>query len=262
MLPVIGLVFLVAGGGLLWLSRQRLQHAATLMATETSTVGALTQLAGEVAAEVGAGSFRQRVELKGTLRSPEPLTGELSRQRCAQVVTRVQRRYEETVERTDSHGTTVRENRTGTETVSELRRVAPALVEDVTGQVPLDLEGASVELTKVVDRFEPHSARVEQDILSLFAHAVGTPGAGRRTLGYQFTEEILPLDRAVFVLGEAVDEGGRLRVRKGPDGLVVSFKSEEQLVGEARSSAKWARVGAVACALAGAGMVLGGLFVK
>src|SRR5688500_6740534 len=166
MLAVLGLLVLAVAGGLWWFASQRLADATVMLGTKVMTVGDLATRARDV------DGFRRTVALKGSLTSEEPLTAELSGERCAQVLTRVSRRYEETFERME-RGRTVREHRTGTELLSELRRVAPAALDDGTGSLPLDLEGATVELRKVVDRFEPDGA--DEDVLRRLVRNLTAP---------------------------------------------------------------------------------------
>ena len=258
-LVIVGVVLVAAAGGLLWLAKQKIALAGEMATTETSTCGSVKEMCAEVAKEVGAGSFRQRVELKGTLKTDEPVTAELSKQRVALFRTRVERKYEETVDVKDANGTTRHETRTATETVSELSGTAPCYVEDGTGRLDVVLQDADPDLQKVVDKFDPHSDRMEGDLVRLLARAVLTPTHGRRTVGYHSTEHVLPVGRKVYVLGEASDAGGSLQVGKGGGKLVVSLKSEEELVGAAKSGATMARVGAAVCLVLGLVLVVMGI---
>lgn len=264
MLAVFGLLLWVAAGVLWWISQKNLVRAGEMAATETITAGALKELCQEVAKEVGSGSFRQRVELKGMLRCSQPVQAELSKQPCAMSVTTVERKYEETVQERDSQGHTRHVTRTGSEQVSELKQVAAeVMVEDATGTVLVCLDEASPELKTVVDRFSPHQEQLEEGLARLLTHAVlNHHGHGRRTLGYRSVERIFPVDQRVYVLGEASDAGGTLRVGKGKTELMVSLKSEEQLTAEARKTATWTRVGAAICVVAGLGLVVGNFFVR
>jgi hypothetical protein len=258
-LVIVGVVMMAAAGGLLWLAKQKIAVAGEMAATETSTCASVRQICEEVAKEVGAGSFRQRVEVKGTLKSAAPVTAELSKTPVAKFSTTVQRKYEETRDVKDADGKTRRETHTHAETVSELSGTAPCYVEDATGRLDIVLEDANPEMQKVVDKFDPHQETMGGDLARLLANAVLDKGGGRRTLGYHSSEQVLPLGREVYVLGEASDAGGALKVGKGSGTLVVSLKSEEELVGSAKSAALMARVGAGACLVVGLVLVVMGL---
>ena len=85
----------------------------------------------------------------------------------------------------------------------------------------------------------------------------------RRTLGYRFEESAVPVGRDVYVLGEAVDSEGRLRVRKPEKkgaSFIVSLKSEEQMAAGAQSSAKGLAIASVVAAVAGIAVLVFGIF--
>ena len=127
-----------------------------------------------------------------------------------------------------------------------------------------------MELDTIVERFEAPAA-VEYDAgsqLSLrvggFSLAVGgrMHGSQRRTIGYRFVERVLPLDRAVYVLGEVADtsDGLVLRAATGEQGpYVISLKSEAELIQAKQSSAKWLRIGAIVSGVAGIALAVIGL---
>ena len=122
----------------------------------------------------------------------------------------------------------------------------------------------------LVERFEPPPA-VEHSGGSQLALKVGsfslalsgsTHGSHRRTLGYRFEERVLPLDRAVYVLGEIADTSDGLVLRKsttteGP--YLISLKTEAELIQSKAASAKWLRLGAIACVITGFGLAVMGL---
>lgn len=66
-----------------------------MQATETSRARDVAKLAQEVAAEVGAGAFRQRVEVKGRIVCDAPLKSELAGVECVHYAMRVGQEYEE-----------------------------------------------------------------------------------------------------------------------------------------------------------------------
>ena len=56
-------------------------------------------------------------------------------------------------------------------------------------------------------------------------------GGGERTLGYRYLENILPVDRPVYVLG-VVQADGQIGAPAGGDGerrFFITYRSEEQL---------------------------------
>ncbi len=246
---------------LLLVARAQRSKALDMRATETSTAADLAALASDVAKEIGPGSFTRVVELKGTAEAAPgspPLVAEMSGTPCVYCRAVATREYEERYEEVDKDGNRRSGTRRGSETVSSNERRAPFALRDGTGAVEIDLEGASVEAERTLSRFEPGEGRgafslgsFNLDLASL-ARAAG----GRRTVGYRFEEWAIPIGRRLYVLGEADDSGGRLRVRKpGSKGarFIVSVKSEEELVKAATGLATGLTV---AAALLGAGALV------
>jgi E3 Ubiquitin ligase len=264
MLWIGGIVLLVVAAGLLVATFSEKRRFALLATTERSTAAELNAMAAAVAAEIGAGSFHQIAEVAGTTRCQQPLTSELTSTPCVHYQMSVTREYEETYYETDDKNQRVRRERRGSETVAENRRSCSFEVEDATGRVTVDPRDAKIIPEKVCDRFDsgdPHTPKLEIGSWKLDLSAL-TVREGRRTLGFRYEERIVPIDRAIFVLGEASDRSGQLVIgkpaRKGAT-FLVSTKSEEALLADARSNARWLLTGTIVAALAGAVLVLVGL---
>ena len=264
---IIGGVLLLAAVGLWFGSRSQKKKLGEIRMTQTSTAAELADLAAAVAKDIGAGSFNQISEVKGTIECAEPLTSELSQTRCVYYSMSVTREYEETYWEKDDKGNRVQRTRRGSESVAGNTRQVTFQVRDSTGTIAVDPQGASIGDEKVFSEFKQGDMRGPGQRFGSFSFDPGSfvSATGRRTIGYRFEESAIPLGRPIYVLGEAVDSDGRLRIRK-PDkkgaSFIVSLKSEEQLVQSARSSAKGLVVAAVIAAVLGvAGIVLGALKV-
>ena len=213
-------------------------------------------LAESVAKDIGAGSFAEVAEVKGTVRCDAPLTSELANAQCVYYSMHVTREYEETYWDTDSKGNRVQKHRRGSETVSQNTRSCPFDVEDATGKVAVDPSGASLTGEKVYDKFEPGEPGSPAVSIGRWRFDLSSVrlGAGRRTLGYKYEETIIPVGRPIYVLGEASDAGGKLAVRKPTKkgtSFIVSMKSEEELTRSAEGSNKGLTIGAAIAAAAG-----------
>ena len=251
-LTVVGVILLAVAGILLWIRRTQEARLAAIARTETSTARGLAELAKGVRDELGGEpSFRQTSEVTGLVRSDSPLTSEAAGQPCVYYATSVTREYEETYwewEGAEPNRQQVQRTRTGSQTVASNSQRVDFWVEDATGRVRVHPDRADVETIKVVDRFDPAPP---PDLGLLFGQLAG--GAGR-TLGYHTTESLLPLDRQVYVLGEAVDSADGLVIRAPSEGgkpFIVSLRSEEELVGSARSATRGLLIGSIACGVAG-----------
>ena len=90
------------------------------------------------------------VEVKGTLRCEGPLVSEMAKERCAYYSSRVVREYLERDYDDDDHdaGSDRR-----SEVVAHNEQFAPFTVEDATGVVPVNAEGAEVDAKQVVRCF-------------------------------------------------------------------------------------------------------------
>ena len=102
-----------------------------------------------------------------------------------------------------------------------------------------------------------HRASIRR-IASGFAALAG----GRRTIGYRLEESAVPVGRPIFVLGEAVDSGGRLRIgkpaKKGAS-FIVSLKSEEQLESGAKALTSGLLIAAIVSAALGVAALIFGV---
>src|SRR5215212_1132627 len=176
-LLLFAVIFLVAGGVMLYFRSKNEQKAGLMGQTETSNASEVSSLA--------PGTL---VEVKGTLRCEEPLTSEMSEKTCAYYLATVTREYlERDYDDDDDVGSDRR-----SEVISRNEQFAPFSVEDETGSVPVSADGAEVDARQVVNRFERNTGN-EGPSISLGGATLNL-GGGERTIGYRFTESILPVD--------------------------------------------------------------------
>ena len=194
-------VALWAAGGLLLYVRHRARRKVGLI-RQTQTSGA---------SEVSAYSPGTSVEVKGTLRCQSPLRSEMAQESCACYVSRVTREYvRSSGHSTDDTPGSHHSRQTASETLSESVRAVPFFVEDGTGRVEVHPQGSEVDAQKVVDRFEPSASP------GFTLGGAPVPfDEGANTLGYRYTESVLPVDAPVYVLG-VVREGGGIGAGPGP----------------------------------------------
>lgn len=187
-------VALWAAGALLLYVRHRTRRKVDLI-RQTQTTGA---------SGISAFSPGTSVEVKGTLRCESPLQSEMADVSCACYVSRVTREYvRSSGHSTDDSPGSHHSRQTASETLSESVRTVPFSVEDPTGRVEVHPEGSEVDAQKVVDRFEPSA--------SPGFTLGGTPVSfdeDANTLGYRYTESVLPIDAPVYVLGVVREDGG------------------------------------------------------
>ena len=236
-------------GGMLLYTWRRTRHRASLMGrTQTSSASAVATLSPGTA-----------VEVKGTLRCESPLRSEMAQESCAYFLSRVTREY------LGSGAEDAGSDRLS-ETLSEEVRAVPFFVEDDTGEVRVHPEGSEVDARTAVDRFEPSASP------GFALGGVPVPfDEGDDTLGYRYTESVLPVDAPVYVLGVVREDGdigagatpvdapvealplvrgGELETalpspRDGERRFVISHRSEEVLGRELARTSFWMGVGAI-----------------
>ena len=272
---VFGLVLAGVAVLLVFLAKRAEKRVHYMKATDTTKVGAIVELANQVASEMPDGlalGFKDYVELKGKIVCDEPLQCEFSDARAAIVETQVVREYERREERRDPQGNLRTEWRRGSDTLSSNRREAIFYIDDGTGRLRVK-PNKGVELVKIVERFEPASAMQSgfggQVTLSLgrFQMSLGNGFdlSGSRTLGFRFIERILPIDKQAYALGEVAqteDEGLVLRAPTDDDKkktFIVSVRSEEDIVGSSQKSARILKIVAIVLAAGGAALLVLGL---
>lgn len=220
-----------------FLGRGQGRKAYDMQTTETSSAADLDRLASDIAKEIGAGSLAQAAELKGAIECDAPLAAEMSGTECVWYRSVVTREYEEPYTERDSDGKTRSGTRRGSETVSSNERRISFRVRDASGACEVDPEGAAMDGERILSRFERGDQGPSLSFGGLTVR-LGGIGPGRRTIGYRLEEWAVPTGRTVYVLGEARDDGGRLRVAK-PSAkggrFLVSLKTEEELVRAAKS---------------------------
>jgi hypothetical protein len=243
-LLLFAVIFLVAGIVLLYFRNKNKQKAALMGQTETSGASDVSGLA--------PGTL---VEVKGTLRCEEPLSSEMAGEKCAYYSSKVIREYMERDYDDDDVGSDRR-----SEVVAHNEQFAPFVVEDSTGTVAVNAEGAEMDAKQVVNRFERNTGS-EGPSISLGGTTIHL-GGGERTLGYRYTETILPVDAPVYVLG-TVQQGGGIGTPSGDEGhrFIVSHRSEEALGQSVGKTVLWLGVGGIASIAVGVVLLAVGIFV-
>ena len=231
-----GIAAIVALGLLWW--RSRVQRELAVMAS-TQHLGC-----GAVAREAPG----RAVSVHGTLRVRAPLTAEFSQKPCAYFIAEIER--EETYYERDSQGR--EERRTRTTTVYTNMKYGQCLIEDESGKVGIDFDGAKVEAVQTVN--QPNAAPpgdAPSGVVGGILSALASSGSS-----YTRKESILPPDGPVFVLGE-VQQGGLIgKPAKGSANrlFVISHKSEQERVKDLGRTAWWLMIFIVLAAALAAGL--------
>jgi hypothetical protein len=263
---IIAGIVLIIIGVILFVSRSFHQKKLfNIKATQTLKAKEIFDLCNSVRAEIGPGSFNKPLEVKGIIKCDNPLTAELSNQECVFYSMSVTREYEETYTDYDQNKRPVQRTRRGSETISNNSQSIQFYVEDETGKILVNPNGAAIDSIKSVDKFEPAGLDLDTISFGRFNMSLSSMMTGRRTLGYKYREEIVPLERRIYVLGEASDSSGELMVQKPKDkkeSFVVSLKSEEELVGSVERVIKYTLIGGIAADVIGLALLIAGIVGK
>jgi hypothetical protein len=236
---VFATIAAVIGFGLMFWRWRVGKELAVMASTATSSAGSIAGLAPGTLAEV-----------MGTLRVRTPLVAEFSQKPCAYYKSEIER--EETYYERDSNGRD--ERKTRTTTVYSNMQFGQCLIEDTTGRVGIDFDGAKVEAISVVN--EPTAAPNT---------ATGLVGGVLSALSnsntrYQRKESILPADIPVYVIGE-VQPGGLIgkHAKDSKNRLfVISHKSKDERTKDLSSKWRWLLIISVVLFAVAAGLLVWG----
>ena len=261
----IGIILIIIGIVLFFVQKSQKEKFQSIKTARPSTIGELQNTASEIAKEIGPGNWREYVKVRGTIECSEPLTSELKEEACVYYSMRVMREYEETVTTEDSDGKKTKETQRHSESIASNEQSVPFILRDDTGSIPVNPSGAGggIETVSVLNEFRPDQAAGGMLSFGRFSRTLsGDLGGQRRTLGYRYSESILPVGRKVLMLANASDGEGQLTLQKPTEAghkFLISLKSEEDLAASAEKGAKSSFVGMVACVAIGLLLILIGL---
>jgi len=248
---LFGLSFL-----LWWFGKRQTLKALTAGATPQIPVKQLLEDSAAVAAQVGAGAFRQAVKIHGVLSCDAPLISELTQTPCVAYRFTVSREYEETTSSTDDKGNITTSRVRKSEVVASNDRTVPFWLDDGTGRILVQPEKAKIDLDKTHSSFEisPQAA---------FGHFHLVPHrAGGDTLGYRYEESCLAIGREISVFAEATDLGGALELShpetKG-NLHVISLRSLQDVAKGVKTAANVLFGTSIGTAILAAGVLLIGV---
>ncbi|MCW6037563.1 E3 ubiquitin ligase family protein [Spirulina subsalsa FACHB-351] len=234
-LSIIGLVLI--GVGIFGFFRRRTlkNHLLSLKLTASSTIAELQQMQQSITQELGQpGAFCELVKLRGKLHCKNPLTAELSQRSCVYYKSSITEKYETVEWENDSEGKRRKVRRTKTRKVNHNESQISFLLEDETGKIKINPNEAKIDAIQVVNRFEP--ANSQGLSISWGGVSLNLPtrfDSDYRTLGYQYEEEILPIDIEISVFGELRDQDNELVVKRPADKkqpFLISHKSQDEVV--------------------------------
>ena len=260
-MAIIGCLLIIIGGVLVWVQKHQKTKAFSIKSARTATAAELNTTAREIAEEIGGGNWRDYIKIWGAVQTDQPLISELKQAACVYYSTAVLREYEETITEKDAKGNPVRKTRRGSETISSNQQSLPFLLQDATGQIAVNPDGAAIEAVSILNQFCPGEATGGMLSFGRFSLTLGNAqfNHGRRTLGYRYMESILPPGRNILVIGAVSDQTGSLVLGKPlqrGQKFIISLKTDEELTLTAERNAKKAFYGMIACLGIGGVLIL------
>lgn len=231
----------------------------TIRATPTFFVEQLQSLSDDLARRGESGSLRFITEVKGRVGCDQPLIAELTETECVYYRMKVEWEYDEIFY--EEEGDERREHkREEEEVLAEHKETVPFWIEDATGRIAIDPEGAELIAKQTLSRVEDDEGIPDEEIrMGRFAMEAPwkTSDEERRPKEYRFEEEAIPVGQEVYVLGEVVDSDGVLRMQKPVRGrFIISTRREESLLSEGKLTMIGLVLGAIVFGLVGLAMIV------
>lgn len=213
--------------------------------------------------DIGGGNWRDYVKLWGKIIVDEPLISEMKQEPCVHYRMLVQREYEEKVRSQDSEGKTVEKTVRKSETITQNQRSTPFILEDKTGTITINPEGAKFDTIKILDEFRPEQPAGGMLQFGNFSFLLRNNNYNTRTLGYRYQEFILPVHREVLIVGNVSDETGSLKITKPTNNepFLISLKTEEELKSDYQNNQNILKYSMIGCSIIGFLFILADLIV-
>ena len=240
--------------------------SASLELMETSRINDIVENHEEMSASMGHGNFSLHVEVKGKAHSEQPIESELSKEQVVYFKSEVVHEYEKLETRKTKDGTEKKWVK-HKDTVSENLRWASGFgVKDDTGFIEVNANKSKFHTEKLYSNFEKGDPNADNGgglNLKIKGFSIGIGGGsknkGLRTIGYRYKETGIRMGTQLYVVGEANDRDGALRISKpnnNDDQFIVSVKSKDEFIG---STVKGLTIGAIASWFVAVGCVVMGL---
>lgn len=185
----------------------------------------------------------------------EPLISPIEKKPCIYYEMQVTCKMYETRPEKDSNGNTVMRERTVVKTLDSSSNSTRFKIDDGTGEVLVDPHGGSfdglVKFEKMA-RVKSGDATLAIGNISLSLNVSGLSGTNTRPEMVKYEEKIIGLDRRLTVVGNLCDKMGDLIIEKnGKSNVIVSTKSQDEMIEAAKSSVKTQLIVAIACGAVG-----------
>lgn len=258
---IIGAILIAFGIALFFYKKKVEDKLLDVKYYDQTDIKSAVETCVSVSQELGSGHYSQMIKVAAKAHSDTPLRGEFSNEPCVYYEVSAIHEFEKLVERKDDNGKVHRNWVAGTETIGSKKEGGEFGLNDGTGSVLVDIQGADLTLDNAVNRFKNSGGTVS------FSFGTFRPENGRekRSKGYREVERNIPLGQKLFVLGELHDRNGAPTIsisKEKGNPFIVSIKSEEEVIGGLESKVKMVYYGAIACLVIGPILIVANFFVK
>ncbi|MBR1764369.1 MAG: hypothetical protein IJ746_03145 [Ruminococcus sp.] len=266
---IIGLILIGIGVYFAVFSRgKKAGLAMEMQATATSTVAEAKE-AIEAMADYNP-DYREFVELKGTAITHEQVKTPYTNKPVAYYAAETLQVSETTEERRDSNGNRRMSTTKHEDKLSDEESSTDLILKDSSGgEIVIETNGISNKLDLIksydhMDMTDPYANTGNLSIRRRYRryNAPHYNGVGYRVLGYRKIEQIIPLNAALYVLGEAYMMAGKLYIGPPKDSkkpFIVTTKSEDQMLQQTQSSQRSSLIGGIVCCALGVILAIVGI---
>ena len=217
---------------------------------------------GEMAEE---NTVSEKLTVMGEPSCDEPLISPLGNKPCIYYSMKVTSSRVEHYTEKDSEGRTVNKSRTITDTLDQSTNSTRFKINDGTGTVMVDPQNGQFEgLIKSVDKSETRTANQGASIsFGNFSLNLSNSFSPKEPETIKYEEEIIGLDRRLTVIGTLCDKMGEFEITKqGKTPVIVSTKSQDEMIAETKSSLKTQKIVAMVCGGLGLALLILGIILK
>ena len=241
-----------------------------MLASDREKIGEVLSVQKQVKEELetSENSVAKQLTVMGTPSCDEPLISPLGNKPCLYYSMKVTSKRIEHYTEKDSEGRTVNKTRTIEDVLDQSTNCTRFKIDDGTGSVMVDPHDGSFEgTTTSVNKSETHSHKEGANAsisfgnfsLNLSNRNYSSSPTEPETIKYE--EEIMGFDRPLTVIGTLTDKMGDFVIEKcGKNSMIVSTKSQDDMIAERKSALKTQLIIAAVCGGLGLIFLIIGLF--
>lgn len=255
---IFGIILVAIGIGLIFYKKKLEDKLLNVKYFDKSDIKTAVEACEGVSKELGTGHYSQMVKIDASAVMDEPLTGEFSNDECVYFEASAEHEYETLLETKNDKGRTVRNWIDGSELIGRVEEGGQFYLKDNSGEVEIDIQGSELTINQSFKQFK--SSGRSKD----FSFGTYDPRSSRdfKSKGYSMLERNIKVGTPLFVIGELHDRNGTPMIglpSEKDNPFIVTIHSEKQVIGGLERKTKNFFYGGIACAVAGAALIVVGL---